>query len=130
MKNGEREQTELVARTDPVPPKSALERGLGILLIMLAALSVQAALGLVFDPRYRDFPFAPLTGAIVPFLFLARWTLRPRVPPAELAMAIILVAAAIYIVLNEGFANWQACWCSAGLIALALILARAAPAPG
>jgi glucan 1,3-beta-glucosidase len=130
MKNGEREQTELVARTDPVPPKSALERGLGILLIMLAALSVQAALGLVFDPRYRDFPFAPLTGAIVPFLFLARWTLRPRVPPAELAMAIILVAAAIYIVLNEGFANWQACWCSAGLIALALILARAPAAPG
>jgi exo-beta-1,3-glucanase (GH17 family) len=130
MKNGEKEQTDRGAPTERVPPKSALELGLGILLIVLAVLSVQAALGLVFDPRYRDFPFAPLTGAVVPFLFLARWTLRPRVPPAELAMAVILGAAAIYIVLNEGFANWQACWCSAGLLALALILARARAAPG
>ncbi len=39
---------------------------LGMSLIVLAVLSVQAALGLVFDPRYRDFPFAPLTAAAVP----------------------------------------------------------------
>src|SRR5262249_46161021 len=32
-------------------------------------LAFVVALGLVFDPRYRDFPFAPLTAAILPFLF-------------------------------------------------------------
>src|SRR5215831_11131375 len=42
-------------------PRDVVALSLGILLIALAVLSVQAALGLVFDPRYRDFPFAPLT---------------------------------------------------------------------
>ena len=44
-------------------PRDAAGAALGVLLIALAVLAVQAALGLVFDPRYRDFPFAPLTGA-------------------------------------------------------------------
>jgi exo-beta-1,3-glucanase (GH17 family) len=121
MKNGERERPEFTA---------ALELGLGILLIALAVLSLQAALGLVFDPRYRDFPFAPLTGAVMPFLFLAKWRPRARVPAAELAMAVLVMGAAIYIVLNEGFANCQACWFAAGLTALALILVRVPAAPG
>jgi glucan 1,3-beta-glucosidase len=107
-----------------------LELALGIVLIALAVLSLQAALGLVFDPRYRDFPFAPLTGAVMPFLFLAKWKPRPRVPAAELAMAVLVMGAAIYIVLNEGFANRQACWFAAGLTALALILVRGPAAPG
>src|SRR5262249_24375982 len=47
---------------------------LGVLLIALTLLALQAALGLVFDPRYRDFPFAALTAAVVPFALL---TLRP-----------------------------------------------------
>src|SRR5262249_45969102 len=34
-----------------------LEQAIGILLILLAVLGVAAALGLVSDPRYRDFPF-------------------------------------------------------------------------
>ena len=61
------------ARTPTLRPDSRPARGarprrslallLGAALIVLAVLSVQAALGLVFDPRYRDFPFAPLTGA-------------------------------------------------------------------
>ena len=37
----------------------------------LTVLAVQSALALSFDPRYRDFPFAPLTAAAVPFLLLA-----------------------------------------------------------
>ena len=36
------------------------------------------ALALAFDPRYRDFPFAPLTAAAVPFLLLALLVPRPR----------------------------------------------------
>src|SRR5262245_21975644 len=43
-------------------PSDLLALALGFVLIVLAVLGVQAALGLVFDPRYRDFPFAPLTG--------------------------------------------------------------------
>ncbi len=102
------------------------------MLIALAVLSVQAALGLVFDPRYRDFPFAPLTGAVTPFLLIATWQLRLRVrrPAAETVAAATLALSAIYIVLNEGFANWQALWFCAGLIALALTLLQARDAPG
>ena len=106
-----------------------IELSIGIVLIALALLAVPAALGLVFDPRYLDFPFAPLTGAAVPFLFLRTWKLRPKAPAAELVMAFALVSAALYIALNEGFANWQACWFAGGLALLALILLRAQPAP-
>ena len=40
---------------------------------MIAAmlLALQRRFGLVFDPRYKDFPFAPLTAAIVPLLTLS-----------------------------------------------------------
>jgi hypothetical protein len=41
-------------------------------------------------------------------------------------MAATLMLSAIYIVLNEGVANWQACWFGAGLSALAVTLVRAA----
>ena len=44
---------------------------LGVLLIGLTVLAVQSALALSFDPRYRDFPFAPLTAAALPFLLLS-----------------------------------------------------------
>ena len=37
---------------------------LGLLLVALTALALQSALALSFDPRYRDFPFAPMTGAL------------------------------------------------------------------
>ena len=123
-------KNKFVAGSEALVPKSRLEFALGIVLIALAVLSLQAALGLVFDPRYRDFPFAPLTGAVMPFLFLSKWRPRPRVPAAELAMAVLVMGAAIYIVLNEGLANWQACWFAAGLTALALILVRGPAAPG
>jgi exo-beta-1,3-glucanase (GH17 family) len=106
-----------------------LQVALGILLITLALLSVQAALGLAFDPRYRDFPFAPLTGAVFPLLFLVDWKLPPNPPAAELAMAATLVGSAVYIICNEGLANWQACWLSAGLAALALTLLQTRDAP-
>ena len=40
-------------------------------------VAVEAALGLVFDPRYRDIPFAALTAAAMPFLVLLLTTKRP-----------------------------------------------------
>jgi glucan 1,3-beta-glucosidase len=107
-----------------------LQVALGLLLVVLALLSVQAALGLVFDPRYRDFPFASLTAAAFPLLFLVEWKLPPKPPAAELVMAATLFGTAIYIVCNEGLANWQACWFSTGLAVLGLTLVQARDAPG
>jgi exo-beta-1,3-glucanase (GH17 family) len=108
-----------------------LDWALGGTLIALMLVSVEAALGLVFDPRYRDIPFAPLSAAAVPFLILLFSTPRPAGPRAmaEIAAAAVLALSAGYIVFNEGFANWQSVWFCAGLIGLSFILARARDAP-
>jgi exo-beta-1,3-glucanase (GH17 family) len=123
-------------------PRNALALALGVLLIALAVLALQAALGLVFDPRYRDFLFAPLTAATAPLLLvikrkpaikaalLARWKRHLQAPAAESAVAATLAASAVYIVCNESFANWQAVWLSAALLALAFTLLQAQDAPG
>jgi glucan 1,3-beta-glucosidase len=105
--------------------EARLDLAIGFLLMALAVLSLQAALGLVFDPRYRDFPFAPLIGTVAPLLFLAEWRPFPRPPLAELVMGFVALMAAAYVVWNESLANWQACLFAAGLIALAVILFRA-----
>jgi hypothetical protein len=114
-------------------PRSRLALLLGALLIALAVLAMQAALGLDFDPRYRDFPFAPLTGAAFPFLALrvlrcfepgAAKLVATETEPlahgaaAEGATALMLGLSAVYIIFNESFANWQALWFCAGLLAL------------
>src|SRR5262249_20351029 len=111
---------------------------LGVMLAGLCVVTVAAALGLVFDPRYKDFLFAPLTAAVAPYLVLGlvgfagnrlerKQIARPGV--AEAAFAAVLALCAIAIVVNEGFANWQAVWFAAGLVGLAvsLMLVRDAP---
>jgi hypothetical protein len=109
-----------------------LSLALGLCLIALTVLSVQTALGLVFDPRYRDLPFAPQSSAVVPFLVLALVTPRRfgTRAMAESVAAMLLALSAIYIAFNETFANWQAIWLCVGLLALAVILERARAAPG
>jgi glucan 1,3-beta-glucosidase len=109
----------------------ALDWFLGVTLIALMLLAIQAALGLVFDPRYRDIPFAPLSGAALPFLVLTIATSRGAGARAiaETVAAAVLALSAVYIVFNESFANWQAVWFCAGLLVLAVILARARDAP-
>jgi exo-beta-1,3-glucanase (GH17 family) len=108
----------------------ALIAGGIVIATMLLALIV--ALGLVFDPRYRDFPFAPLTAAIVPLLLHSLVMPRPfgARGTAEIAAATVLAACVPYIVLNETFANWQALWVAANLVALAVTLVRARDAQG
>jgi glucan 1,3-beta-glucosidase len=115
-------------------PSSALAFALGLLLVVLVVLAVQAALGLVFNPRYRDFPFTALSAAVIPYLvMMSAW---PRVrqvqPDAESIAAATLAICAGVIVLNETFANWQALWFCAGLVALAfsLLSVRGAPSSG
>ena len=98
----------------------------GAILIATTLLAMLCALGLVFDPRYRDFPFAPLTAAAVP-LFMHSVTMpRPlgRHGTAEWASAVVLALSVLYIVLNESFANWQSLWLCAALVALAFSLVR------
>ena len=44
---------------------------------------------------------------------------------AEVSAACVLMLSALYIVFNEGFANWQSLWVCAVLAALAFNLALA-----
>jgi glucan 1,3-beta-glucosidase len=114
----------LAARDDRV--RDPLVLALGLVLIALCVLAVQAALVLVFDPRYRDFPFAPLTAAAAPFLLMH--CLAPRPPgiraAAETLAAGVLALCALYVAVNETPANWQALWFCAALLMIALNLAR------
>ena len=108
-----------------------LAAALGLVAVVTLILSLQIALGLVFDPRYKDFPFAPLTAAVVPLfvhgLVVARGSGRRGA--AETAGMVLLALSVVYIVPNEGFANWQSLWLCAALAAFALrlFLVRAAP---
>ena len=105
--------------------RDALTLAMGAVTIATLLLAVQVALALVFDPRYKDFPFAPLTAAIVPMLVVSFALPRHgRRGLAELAGALILVLSAGYIVPNESLANWQSLWLCATLAALALTLVR------
>jgi glucan 1,3-beta-glucosidase len=96
-----------------------------LLLVALTVLALQTALGLVFDPRYRDFPFAALTAATVPFLVQILLGARGGGARgrAETIAAAVLAISAVYIALNETFANWQALWLGGALVGLAFTLA-------
>ncbi len=97
----------------------------GVISIALFLLAFVVALGLVFDPRYRDFPFAPLTAAVAPFLMHRLIVTRPKGSRgvAETVGAVALGLSVFYIVFNEGFANWQSLWTCAALAAFAITLA-------
>ena len=100
---------------------------LSLALIVTTLIAAETALGFTFDPRYRDFPFASLTMAVVPFALLTLLN-RPQAgvrPIAEAAFAGLLVATALFIAINEGGRNWQSLWTCAIYLLLALTLWRA-----
>ncbi|HEX2652886.1 MAG TPA: glycosyl hydrolase family 17 protein [Xanthobacteraceae bacterium] len=104
---------------------------LGMLFVALTIAAVALALGLLFDPRYRDFPFAAMTAATVPFLVLA-WLssrLEMRSFISEKVSAATLMIAVAYIVPNESFANWQALWLCGAFAALPIALLRSSRKP-
>jgi exo-beta-1,3-glucanase (GH17 family) len=107
-------------------PTDPLVFALGALFVALTVIAVQVALGLVFDPRYRDFPFAPLTATAVPFLVLSWTGWRPggRRGTAETVAGAVLAASAAYIALNEALNNWQALWLCAAGATIAITLSR------
>src|SRR5262249_56500645 len=106
---------------------------LGLVLVITTVVAAETALGFIFDPRYRDFPYASLTMAVVPFLSLMVLNRPPTGvrPIAESAFAGLLAFAAVFISINEGRDNWQSLWTCAIYLLLALTLwrARAAPKP-
>ena len=112
--------------------RSALAWLLGIALIVTALIGAETALGFVFDPRYKDFPYAALTMAVVPFATLVLNRPQDGVRPiAEATFAGLLALSAIYIGCNEGRDNWQSLWtCVIYLLfAVTLSQARAAQIP-
>jgi exo-beta-1,3-glucanase (GH17 family) len=113
--------------------RSAVAIILGLALIVTTLIGAETALGFVFDPRYRDFPFAALTMAVVPFASLTLLN-RPKEgtrPVAEAVFAGLFAGAAVYTGFNEGSDNWQSLWTCAIYFALAVTLwqARAAQIP-
>jgi exo-beta-1,3-glucanase (GH17 family) len=104
---------------------------LGVTLIVTTLIAGETALSLIFDARWRDFPFAALTMAVVPFWTLAFFNgaKAGARPLAEAVFAGLFAMSAVYIVFNEGFQNWQALWTGAVLLLLGSALWRArAPA--
>ena len=117
----------------PGRTRSGLTVILGVVLAIAVLIGSETALGLVFDPRYRDFPFAALTMAVVPFSILTLLN-RPKDgvrPLTEAVFAGLLASAALYTLFNEGKDNWQSLWTCAIYLLLAVTLwqARAVQIP-
>jgi exo-beta-1,3-glucanase (GH17 family) len=113
------------------PPKNRtplfLTNMLGITLIVTTVLAAETALTLVFDARWRDFPFASLTMAVVPFWTLAflNGSRAGARPLSEAVFAGLFALAAVYIIFNEGADNWQAMWTGAVYLLLGSALWQA-----
>jgi exo-beta-1,3-glucanase (GH17 family) len=100
---------------------------LGMTLIVTTLIAAETALGLVFDPRYKDFPFAALTMAVLPLALLSSLN-RPQQgtrPICEAAFAGLFVIAALFTGFNEGPNNWQSLWTSALYFLLGVTLWQA-----
>src|ERR1700752_288534 len=114
-----------------IGPREYRSRGvltvlLGLVLAITTLVAAETALGFIFDPRYRDFPYASLTMAVVPFMGLMVWN-RPQTgtrPIAESVFAGLLAIAAVYVGINEGRDNWQSVWTCSIYLLLALTLWR------
>ncbi|MBR0778188.1 beta-(1-6) glucans synthase [Bradyrhizobium diazoefficiens] len=91
---------------------------------VIVVIGTANAVGLVFDPRFVDFPFAALTMAAVPSaaVTLLNPANKGSRPIAESIFAGVFVAAAIYVGIHEGPANWQSLWTCAAYLMLALTL--------
>ncbi|WP_024514060.1 glycosyl hydrolase family 17 protein [Bradyrhizobium sp. Tv2a-2] len=104
--------------------RSRLSLIFGLMSTVAILVAAETALGLVFDPRSRDFPFASLTMFVVPILIVARLNPRRRDTSrvAEGVFACLFVGSALYIFFNEGVRNWQSLWTSATFLLLGISL--------
>jgi exo-beta-1,3-glucanase (GH17 family) len=94
----------------------------GLTLTVAVLVAAETALGLVFDPRSRDFPFASLTMFVLPISIVT--LLNPRRSDtsrtAEVVFACLFVSSAVFIFFNEGVRNWQSLWTSAAFTLLGI----------
>jgi glucan 1,3-beta-glucosidase len=146
----------VLALAVPLAASFALARGIGLagfasaldpsrwrqsgsIPVVLAALfaatvvaAIHVALGLVFDPRYKDFPFAALAGPVIALAVLTFADRKQASAPgaAEVVAAALLASSALFVVVNEGLANWQALIFAGLLLLLALTCLKAEAAPG
>jgi exo-beta-1,3-glucanase (GH17 family) len=107
--------------------RSALTIILGLALTVTVVIGAATALGFVFDQRYKDFPYASLTMAAVPFISLTLLN-QPKKgmrPMTESVFAALFAGAAVYTGINEGAQNWQSLWTCAAYALLAITLWRA-----
>ena len=102
---------------------------LGGTLAVITLVAAVTALNLVFDPRWRDFPYPALTMAAIPLWMVTLFNRSESSasPKAEASFATLLAAAALYILFNEGFANWQSLWLCAAYGLLSVTLWRLQP---
>jgi exo-beta-1,3-glucanase (GH17 family) len=107
--------------------RSVWTMALGLTLIVTTLIATETALGFTFDPRYRDFPYAALTMAALPFALLMLLNRPPAGtrPIAEAAFAGVLAAGALYTGFNEGSENWQSLWTCALYLLLGVTLWQA-----
>ena len=131
-----------VARSAPlgslaVALNAPLRQGLSAWTMLLAILfaatlvaAIHVALGLVFDPRYKDFQLALLSGPVVALAVVAlvKEPATPLAGIAEWVAAGVLVGSGLFVVFNEGIANWQALWFGGLMSVLVLTAYRATPA--
>src|SRR5258706_12513727 len=83
-------------QTCALPISIPVARASGLVLVATTVLALQTALGLVFDPRYRDFTDAELSAAGVPFAIataLVAGRAGPRRRPETIAAATLAGAA-------------------------------------
>ena len=96
----------------------------GWTLTVTILVATETALGLVFDARSRDFPFASLTMFVLPIWIVT--LLNPRKSGtsrvAEGMFACLFVGSALFIFFNEGIRNWQSLWTSAAFLLLGISL--------
>jgi glucan 1,3-beta-glucosidase len=122
------------AALDPVywRRRPVVEVVLAALLAATVVAAIHVALGLVFDPRYKDFPFAALAGPVIALAGLAFASAGASLKPgaAEIAVAGVLAGSALFVVVNEGVANWQALLLAGLLLLLALTALQAKAVPG
>ena len=118
---------ELLGPRDGARPVGADGDLLGLVLAVTTLIGAETALGFVFDPRYRDFPFASLTMAVVPFATLMLLN-RPQAgvrPIAEAVFAGLLARVGALYGLQRRPDNWQSLWTCAIYLLLAVTLWRA-----
>jgi exo-beta-1,3-glucanase (GH17 family) len=99
---------------------------LGAVLLVTVLVAAEIALGLMFDPRSRDFPFGSLTMAAVPIWTVTLLNRRKLAVCAtsEAVFAALFAAAALYVLLSEGIQNWQSLWTAAAFVLLGAALWR------